>query len=295
MCYIPFVLIVGFSSSRPVWKCESAPRLFRPIQVAVEIRASLTGFPQRRHFPQATHLPVSTHRFCRGPNIFSQGLALRATYTFSKALGTSTDFSNTGIARDEQRAQKESIALEDLKARSRFDSPHSFVLGYSYVFPRWMGGFTLSGTTILRDGTPFSVENPDSPPFGNVDGERNDRPSILNPELLGISVDHPDTAREVLPRDAFDASASFRDGRGNLSRNSFRKDGTTNFNISLSRSFSVSQDQTRTILFRTELINAFNHPQFDRPTTGLADPNFGQITNTQNAGRIIQVHLRFSF
>ncbi len=70
MCYIPFVLIVGFSSSRPVWKCESAPRLFRPIQVAVEIRASLTGFPQRRHFPQATHLPVSTHRFCRGPVLF---------------------------------------------------------------------------------------------------------------------------------------------------------------------------------------------------------------------------------
>ena len=69
MCYIPFVLIVGFSSSRPVWKCESAPRLFRPIQVAVEIRASLTGFPQRRHFPQATHLPVSTHRFCRGPKL----------------------------------------------------------------------------------------------------------------------------------------------------------------------------------------------------------------------------------
>ena len=69
VCYIPFVLIVGFSSSRPVWKCESAPRLFRPIQVAVEIRASLTGFPQRRHFPQATHLPVSTHRFCRGPTV----------------------------------------------------------------------------------------------------------------------------------------------------------------------------------------------------------------------------------
>ena len=225
----------------------------------------------------------------------SQGLALRATYTFSKALGTSTDFSNTGVARDERRAQEESIAIEDLKARSRFDSPHSFLLGYSYVFPEWMGGFTLSGTTILRDGTPFTVENPDSPPFGNVDGERNDRPSILNPELLGISVDHPDTAREVLPREAFDAAASFRDGRGNLSRNSFRKDGTTNFNISLSRSFSVSQDQTRTILFRTELINAFNHPQFDRPTTGLADPNFGQITNTLNAGRIIQFYLRLSF
>ena len=74
MCYIPFVLIVGFSSSRPVWKCESAPRLFRPIQVAVEIRASLTGFPQRRHFPQATHLPVSTHRFCRGPDFLDYSM-----------------------------------------------------------------------------------------------------------------------------------------------------------------------------------------------------------------------------
>jgi hypothetical protein len=227
--------------------------------------------------------------------IFSRGLAVRATYTFSKALGTSTDFSNTGVARDEQRAQDESIALDDLKARSRFDSPHSFLLGYSYEFPGWMGGFTLSGTTIMRDGTPFTVENPDSPPFGNVDGERNDRPSILDPTLLGVSVDHPDTARETLPRDAFDAGVSFREGRGNLSRNTFRKDGTTNFNISLARSFSVSQDQTRSILFRTEFINAFNHPQFDRPTTGLADPNFGQITNTLNAGRIIQFHLRLAF
>ena len=135
----------------------------------------------------------------------------------------------------------------------------------------------------------------DSPPFGNVDGERNDRPSILDPSLLGSSVDHPDTARKVLPRNAFDMSAPFRELRGNLSRAAFRKDGTTNFNVAVSRSIPISSDQTREVLLRAEFINAFNHPQFAPPSPNLTDPNFGQITNTQNAGRIVQVTVRFSF
>ena len=226
--------------------------------------------------------------------IFSQGLALRATYTFSKALDTATDFSNMGARTT--IPQVEELGLADLKARSRFDAPHSFLIGYSWVLPRRLGGLTVSGATILRDGTPFNVEiGTDSPPFGNVDGERNDRPSILDPSLLGASVDHPDTARKVLSRSAFDMSAPFRELRGNLSRAAFRKDGTTNFNVAVSRSIPVSSDQTRTVLLRAEFINAFNHPQFAPPSSNLTDPNFGQITNTLNAGRIVQVTLRFSF
>ena len=226
--------------------------------------------------------------------VFSQGLALRATYTFSKALDTATDFSNTGIRTN--IPQIEELGQVDLKARSRFDAPHSFLIGYSYVLPRRLGGLTVSGATILRDGTPFNVEiGTDSPPFGNVDGERNDRPSILDPSVLGASVDHPDTAQQVLRRDAFDMSAPFRELRGNLSRAAFRKDGTTNFNVSVSRSIPISSDQTRAVLLRAELINAFNHPQFAPPTPNLTDPNFGQITNTLNAGRIVQFRLRFSF
>ena len=227
---------------------------------------------------------------------FSQGLVLRATYTFSKALGLGTDFSNTGTGRDERRAQSEELFFEDLKGFSRFDAPHGFVLAYSYRLPRYLGGFTLSGTTILKDGTPFSVETgTDAPPFGNVDGERNDRPTLLDARLLGVSVDDPDTAQSVLRREAFDAEAAFRDGRGTLRRGSFRKDGTTNFNFAISRDFPISADQTRVVTFRTEFINALNHPQFDRPNTNLSSSSFGQVTNTVNAGRIVQFSLRFSF
>ena len=93
----------------------------------------------------------------------------------------------------------------------------------------------------------------------------------------------------------FDREAAFRDGRGNLAPNTFRKDGITNFNFAISRTFSLSSDQTRSALFRGEAINGFNHPQFDRPNWSLSSQSFGQITNTLNAGRILQFHLKFTF
>ena len=231
----------------------------------------------------------------RFEKVMGQGF-FRGTYTFSKALDTGADFSSTAVGKDEQRAQIEALADIDLKQHSRFDAPHAFTLAYAHRLPRWLGGLTLSGSTILKDGTPFNVETgTDAPPFGNADGERSDRPSILDISILGASVDDPDTALSILRRDAFDAEAGFREGHGNLARGAFRKDGTTNFNVGVSRAFALSSDQTRTLLIRTELINAFNHPQFDSPNSNLTSPSFGQITNTLNDGRIIQVHVRFSF
>ena len=229
--------------------------------------------------------------------VFGQGLALRATYTWSKALDSGSNFSNPGTNTQERLAQDESIAFQDLKARSSFDAPHSFVASYTFRLPgRTFRAWSVSGTTILKDGTPFTVQTGnDSPGFGNVDGERGDRPSILDPSLLGRSVDDPDTALAILRRDAFDVGAPFRDGSGNLSRNAFRKDGTTNFNVAISRTFAISSDQTRSLLFRAEFVNAFNHPQFSEPNSRMAAESFGQITDTQNAGRIIQFSLRLSF
>jgi hypothetical protein len=227
---------------------------------------------------------------------FSQGLALRGSYTWSKALDTGSDFSNPGTNQQERIAQDESRAVEDLKSLSSFDTPHSVVLAYSLELPtRFLRGWTVSGTTILKDGTPFTVETGnDAPPFGNADGERNDRPSIVDPSQLGVSVDNPDTALGVLRRDIFDPTAPSRAGYGNLARNSFRKDGTTNFNLAISRTFTLPGDHA-SLQFRTEFINAFNHPQFAPPNSRMAADSFGQITNTQNDGRNVQFYLRLIF
>ena len=227
--------------------------------------------------------------------VFNLGVAIRATYTWSKALDTGSNFSSPGTNRQERTAQDESIAVQDLKALSSFDAPHSFQVGYTFALPgRAFRGWVVSGMTTMKDGTPFTVETGgDAPPFGNADGERGDRPSILDTNILGASVDNPDTALSVLRREAFDVEAPSRDGYGNLARNTFRKDGTMNFNLAISRTFALSGDQT--LLFRTEFINAFNHPQFSPPNSRMTGDSFGQITNTQNDGRNVQFSLRFSF
>lgn len=225
-----------------------------------------------------------------------RSLTLRAVYTWSKAIDTGSEFTNIGNGDDELRAQMAENVIQDLRAVSKFDIPHSFVVNYSYQLPWIAKGWTLAGNVLLRSGTPFTVESgTDSPPYGNVDGERQDRPDILDPRILGSSVDHPDTSQQILRRDAFDATAPFRNQRGNLGRNTFRKDGGTNFNMTLSRVFILGSDRSRTFTFRTEANNLMNHPQFDQPNFNWVSPSFGRITNTLNSGRTLQFVLQLAF
>ena len=82
------------------------------------------------------------------------------------------------------------------------------------------------------------------------------------------------------------------DERGNLGRNTLRKGGIRNVNAALSRSWPLGAD--RKLTFRAESVNLLNTPQFAEPGSELANPNFGQITNTLNDGRtfrlLVQVH-----
>ncbi len=228
---------------------------------------------------------------------FDSGLSMRATYTLSKAIDTGPDFSSTAVNNDERRSQLEDDVIADLKGPSNFDSRHSFVLGYRWELPgAWLRGWAVSGTALFRSGTPFTVETgTDAPPHGNVDSVRQDRPAILDASLLGRSIDDPDTSLGILTRSAFSTGATFDSGRGNLGRNTFRKDGTSNLNLAVSKVFYLSSDQSRSLTLRTEITNLTNHPQFAEPNIAVTSPSFGRITNTLNGGRIIQFALAIRF
>jgi len=51
----------------------------------------------------------------------------------------------------------------------------------------------------------------------------------------------------------------------------------------------------RSLDCRTEFINFFNTPQFDKPGTQLATATFGKIINTVNKGRQVQFTLKLNF
>ncbi len=233
-----------------------------------------------------------------------KGFTIDGSYWFSKAIDLGADYTSTGsrgVGRS-VRNQSESLLFEDLKGPSAFDQSHATLWRISYEFPRFTlgGGFVskvfrnweLSTIALLKTGTPFTVvSGSDASGFGNVDGSRSDRPHILDPSLLGVTLGHPDDAAK-LPRSAFAFIGPFED-RGNLGRNTFRRDGISNINAALARTFRIRSEQT--LIFRVESINFFNTPQFAAPTYELTAPSFGQITNTLNDGRTFRFLLRLLF
>ncbi len=265
--------------------------------------------PNQDHFDIRTIANISRGYFDAGRASLIvprwRGISMDVSYWFSKAIDLGSDFTATatsgGISRS-LRNQTESEIFGDLKGPSAFDQSHAFLSRISYETPslsgsgRWasrvFGQWNVSAVALVKTGTPFTVvSGSDSPGFGNVDGSRGDRPSVIDTSGLGTTLAHPDD-RANLPRSAF-AFITLEDDRGNLGRNTFRKDGIRNINAALSRTWRVHSEKT--LLLRAESINLFNTPQFAEPTNVLTSPSFAQITNTLNEGRTFRFLLRFSF
>ena len=234
-----------------------------------------------------------------------RGLSMDLSYWFSKAIDLGAHYASNGGTRDgfHGRSQTEFDVHGDVKSISNFDQPHATQLRFTYQTPglgrsqgllhKAFGEWELFSVVLLKAGTPFIVRSgSDGPGFGNVDGAFGDRPHILDPSILGNSVDHPDTAQAQLPRLAF-AFIQPGDRAGNLGRNTFRKDGIRNVNFAVSRNWKIASEKTLT--FRAESINFFNTAQFAEPGAELTGDNFGQITNTVNDGRTFRFLLRVAF
>ncbi|MGB9606340.1 MAG: hypothetical protein ACPL88_10750, partial [Bryobacteraceae bacterium] len=225
-------------------------------------------------------------------------------YTFSKAIDQGADYAFTAANTDitKGRCQWQYDQFRDRKGLSNFDSPHTLELYANWELPslaprgslrgRFLNGWQVSAAALIKTGTPFTLYvGSDAPGFGNVDGGPGDRPNILDPSILGRTVDDPNTSTAILRRDRF---AYIRPGehRGNLGRNTFRKDGIANLNAGLGRQWRWNGGREWTLAFRAEAYNLANHPQFDEPQRNLSSPSFGRITNTLNDGRVFQLGLR---
>ena len=237
---------------------------------------------------------------------YSRGLRAGATYTFSKAIDDGSDYTSTAANRDLQRArsQWQYESFRDKHGLSAFDSPQSLLMTYSYDLPRgsahgWtgylLGGWQVAGVTLVKSGTPLTLfVGSDAPGFGNVDGSPSDRPNILDPSILGMTISHPDVAPLIMSRSRFGYIVP-GESRGSVGRNVFRKARIANWNAALSKQFQwAGGGREWTAQVRAEVYNLTNTPQFDEPQRNFSSPAFGKITNTLNDGRVFQVGLRFS-
>jgi hypothetical protein len=79
---------------------------------------------------------------------------------------------------------------------------------------------------------------------------------------------------------------------GNLGRDLIHGPGRINFDLSLTRSFRLTERYR--IEARGEAFNAINHPNYNNPTTALNSSNFGKILGAADP-RILQVSMKFRF
>ncbi|HWC16792.1 MAG TPA: TonB-dependent receptor, partial [Terriglobales bacterium] len=143
------------------------------------------------------------------------------------------------------------------------------------------GGWRLAGTFITQSGNPFTVttsNNLNSTYTGCGNG-CSWFPNVVGP--TGVSDPGPsqwfNTAAFV------PAASGGQFAFGNERRNSLIGPRLSVVNLSIAKAFTVTE-RVR-MEFRSDWVNALNHPSLNRPGNSLGGANFGQINNaTQGNG-----------
>lgn len=132
----------------------------------------------------------------RAPNW--AGLSLNASYWWSKAMDLGADYTNTAVGRDARLSLSpvENDVFGTMKGLSSFDQPHAILINAAYITPSngtgnrivdgILGGWQTTGVLLLKTGTPFTIDTgSDARGFGNLDGQSNDRPNLIDTSVLG--------------------------------------------------------------------------------------------------------------
>ena len=80
---------------------------------------------------------------------------------------------------------------------------------------------------------------------------------------------------------------------GNTPKGILRGPGYWNFDLALSRNFTVGTGKR--VEARWEVFNVFNHVALGNPNTVFGNPNFGKITATAGGPRIMQFAAKYVF
>lgn len=232
----------------------------------------------------------------------SRGLFYQMSYTFSKAIDTTSEATNVGAGDSNINGPDTRVS----RGFSRFDTPHRFTVYATYQLPFFrgrrgfvgetLGGWQLSTVLKLAKGTPFTVINSNG--FGdlNFDGFAELRPALNDPSILGRHLNNPANSQSQLPPTAFRTPVVSDYGCCILGRNTFRADGVKNIDFGVYKNFLMPWEGHR-LTFRADFFNAFNHPQYGLPVVDLASVNFGRIITTANtySPRNVQFSLRYQF
>jgi carboxypeptidase family protein len=247
---------------------------------------------------------------------FTHGFQMQAAYTYSRSFVTQSDVNDPNIQFYSLNPQYH---------------PQRLAVSYLYNLPfgnheglvgKLSSGWSLSGVTILQDGTPLSAADSRG---GAIYGLNSASNIVSSAEYCpGMGAANAASTGSVKQRlggshsatgwfnsAAFNSTCAIPNvtgtngtGWGNSSLGILLGPGQFNWDMSLIKTTKVGGiREDATLTFRTEFFNAFNHAQFNNPgqvsnIPGMVDVSkatFGQITSTSVNPRLIQFALRYAF
>lgn len=279
------------------------------------------GFQLLLPYPQFTSLQVDTFPIAssiyhslqiRAEKEYANGFQFLVTYTFSKSIddASATDDSVSWLGGNSSLQDPNRPYLE--RSVSQFDVPHNLQFSYVYDLPigrgrkfagnlspvlnAFIGGWQTNGIVSFSSGRPIGLSLDSGngiPTYGgrrpNISGvlKRNTGPDYLQNYFAN--------AGQVLSE-----PGDFTLGNASRALSNIRQPGVKNVTMSLFKEFSFAKFREGMRLeYRIEAFNAFNHPQFCGPDTsarfedGEITGSFGQITDTCNSPREVQMALKF--
>jgi outer membrane receptor protein involved in Fe transport len=167
-----------------------------------------------------------------------------------------------------------------------------------------LGGFQVSGVMGVVSGAPINIiqgnaGNLNAGGSGQIPDQIKSSVQIFDDNLRGALPTGGDPTRyQYFDRTAF-AAVNIPAGQpqrfGNVGRNSLRGPGFFNMDLSLFRTFRVTEGIN--FQFRADALNALNHPNFGNPGSDISNSgSFGFVTSTVGQGsRIFRLGARVSF
>jgi hypothetical protein len=227
---------------------------------------------------------------------FARGFTLQGNYTWGKAIDDTDQAAGVTNWQDAWDRRNE-------RALAGFDTPHRLVIvgvldlpffkdaGSPAIARFALGGWQLSGFSILVSGEPLTVTTGGAFPNRdfNGDGTASDRPNApANLRMSGFD-------RSQFMAGIFRASDFPRPAQGtngNLGRNTVRGPGSAQTDLQLAKTFRVTERVTAKL--QMDAFNAFNRVNLNNPSVDLTSNNFGRATSARVA-RLFQAGLRIGF
>jgi hypothetical protein len=239
---------------------------------------------------------------------FSHGFIMQAAYTWARAISTSGNYDVT--------QQRTVYALNSVYTPQRLSVFYSYELPYADgagLTRKALGGWGLSGTTVVQDGHPLTITDSSggSVYFGANTAEPAQYCNGAGPGNIATSGSLYDRVKAGLagtggyinkstfiPAGGGTCMPNLGAGNtlsGNSGRGAILGPGQANWDMSLAKTTKVGGlRDSGSLLFRAEFFNIFNHPQFGNPNVSVG-ATLGQISSTTVNPRVIQFALKYQF